>query len=50
MQRSNRIEFDVTYVENTKNYINNIEDEKNEKVNADKLKDEVDDADRKMIR
>ena len=50
IQRSNRVEFNVTCVENIENYIDNIENEKSEKANADKLKDEVNDADRKMMR
>ena len=50
MQKSNRVKFNVICVKNTENYINNIENEKNEKVNADKLKDEADDADRKIMR
>ena len=39
----------MTYVEDTEDYINNIENEKSEKVNADKLKNEVDDVDQKMM-
>ena len=40
----------MTCVKDTENYINNIEDEKNKKTNVNKLKNEVDDADRKMMR
>ena len=36
-------------VEDTENYINNIENKKNKKVNTDKLKDEINDADRKIM-
>ena len=40
----------MTDVKDTEDYINNIENKKNKKVNADKLKDEVNNVDRKMMR
>ena len=40
----------MTCVEDIKDYIDNIENKKNKKANADKLKNEVNDADRKMMR
>ena len=38
----------MTCVKNIENYINNIENEKSEKADVDKLRNEINDADWKM--
>ena len=49
MWNLNWIEFDMIYVENIENYINNIKDEKSKKINVNTLKNKVNNADRKMM-